>query len=88
MKKRPLLLGGILAFTLLAGCQTRDEAKKQPEQAKASGEYTRSTPTGSWISKRVKKSETKTSESDSAQAQEAMRQLQRQGNRTPKDSGN
>ena len=75
------------ALILAVGCQSREQSKEQ-SATKPSEEYTRATPTGSWISKRVKKSEITASESDSAQAQEAMRQLQRQGNRTVKETGN
>jgi len=80
-----------LALAFFVGCQSKDQAKEQPKEKPAATtnspeQYTRSTPTGSWISKKVKKSET--TESDSSQAQDAMRELQRRGNRTPKDSGN
>lgn len=87
MKKLPPFTALLVAFVLLSGCQSKtDQAQEKP--AKSANEYTSVTPTGSWISKRVKKTEVQTSEGESAQAQEAMRQIQRQGNRTVKDSGN
>lgn len=91
MRKLLTVSAAVAALSFMVGCQSKDQAKDQAKEKPAattnnSEQYTRSTPTGSWISKRVKKSEA--TQSDSSQAQEAMRELQRRGNRTPSDSGN
>jgi hypothetical protein len=76
---------GLFAASLLVGCTSTDKSATTPKPAPSNAEYTRETPTGSWITKKVKK--TPTSETETDQAKQALEELQRRGNRTPKESG-
>lgn len=92
MKKTTLLLAGMMALGFLAGCASTDaqptakkaDATKKPAKQE---EYVRYTPTGSWITKKVKKTDVEPTETESEEAARAMGELQRRGNRVPKESG-
>jgi hypothetical protein len=73
-------------FVLGLGACASDRAKAEARKAKAErGEYVEYYPTGSNVPIRVRKDQAKTSESETAQAQEAMRRAQQQGSRAVPD---
>jgi uncharacterized lipoprotein YajG len=86
MKRTLITLSGLIAAGLLAGCASKPEtAKDKPVAAKQQQqeEYVSQTSVGSWIPKKVKKSQAKTSDQESQEAQQAMADLQQRGNAQP-----
>ncbi len=71
----------------LAGCASKPEKTKadaaQTKPAQQQEEYVSETSVGSWIPKKVKKSQAKPSEQETREAQQAMSDLQRAGNAQP-----
>ncbi|MCM2275617.1 MAG: hypothetical protein NDI75_12585 [Candidatus Didemnitutus sp.] len=86
--KKYVLFGSALFVLALAGCNTTKTAETEKPAPAKKKEYTRVTPTGSWITKKVKKQDAQTSESDTDQAQRAMSDMQRRGTSMPRDTGN
>lgn len=86
--KKHFLLGSVLIVFALAGCNTTKTAEAEKPAPVKKKEYTRVTPTGSWITKKVKKEDAQTSESETDQAQRAMSDMQRRGTSMPRDTGN
>lgn len=87
--KKHFLLSTVLIVVALAGCNTTTKTAEAEKPAPVKKkEYTRVTPTGSWITKKVKKEDAQTSESDTDQAQRAMSDMQRRGTSMPRDTGN
>lgn len=88
MKRTLITLTGLIAASLFAGCAskptTTTEAKPKPAQQE---EYVSQTSLGSWVPKKVKKSEAKTSEQDSQDSQQAMSELQRRGSNSRPPGG-
>lgn len=76
--KSPRLLTALLLAAMLSGCASTQQATassqtpKQPEKE----EYVEYTPLGSWVTKKVKKSQVKTSEQLTQQNQDGLRNLQ------------
>jgi len=85
MNKLRLTCLGLFAASLLAGCASTEKTDLAKKPVVDNTDYRRETPTGSWITKKVKKTET--DESETAQAKDAMGELQRRGNQVPKDGG-
>ena len=87
MKRTLITVSGLIAAGLLAGCASKpDTAKDKPVAAKQQQqeeEYVSQTSVGSWIPKKVKKSQAKTSDQESQDAQQAMAELQQRGNAQP-----
>jgi uncharacterized lipoprotein YajG len=86
MKRTLITLSGLIAAGLLAGCASKPataaETKTPPKQQQQE-EYVSQTSVGSWIPKKVKKSQAKTSDQESQDAQQAMAELQQRGNAQP-----
>lgn len=90
MKKQLMIgLGLVMAAGGLAGCASKTTAtEKKPAAAQAAApakpeqkeEYVSQTSLGSWIPKKVKKSEAKTSDQDTADSQAAIKDLTERGN--------
>lgn len=84
MKRTLITLTGLIAAGLLAGCASKpDTTKEKPvaaKQQKQQEEYVSQTSLGSWIPKKVKKSEAQTSDQESAESQAAMKELTERGN--------
>jgi uncharacterized lipoprotein YajG len=84
MKRTLITLSGLIAAGLLAGCASKPETAKKDKPVAAKPqqqeEYVSQTSLGSWIPKKVKKSETKTSDQDSAADQAALKELTERGN--------
>lgn len=85
MKLSRLLCLGLAAGSgFLTACVSQEKtAAAQPAAAKE--EYVTYTPTGSWMSKKVKKSQVTPTDQESAEAKQAMEELQRRANQVPKD---
>lgn len=68
----------LLAAAALFGCASAPkEAKSKQPVDQAKDEYVDYTPIGSWVSKKVKKSKLKPTESQAERIQDVMRELQR-----------
>jgi uncharacterized lipoprotein YajG len=84
MKRTLITLTGLIAAGLLAGCASKPETEKKDKPVAAKQqqqeEYVSQTSLGSWIPKKVKKSEAKTSDQESADSQAAMKELTERGN--------
>lgn len=77
-----------LSIAFATGCSSTPETGSVKEPTKEQKErYTRVTPTGTWISKKVKKTEASASEQETAAAQQALSEIQRRGNRPVRDTG-
>lgn len=87
MKRTLLPFAGLIAAGLLAGCASKPattaETKTAPKPQPQPEEYVSQTPLGSWIPKKVKKSQAKTSDQESQDAQQAMADLQQRANAQP-----
>ena len=85
MTRHTLLVLGLIASSVLVGCTTQPKtAERKPEIKEAkketTEEYVTQTTTGSWIPRKVKKSEATASDKQSREAQQAMSDLQQRGN--------
>lgn len=80
---RPSLHASLIALTFLAGCAAPTKTADQPKDKKEA-EYVYYTPTGSNIPVRVRKSDLASSDAESGEAQEAIRNIQRRGQKQPK----
>jgi hypothetical protein len=78
---RLICLGLAVAASFLTACASKPTTTAE-KPAAPKEEYVSYTPTGSWISKKVKKSAVTTSEQETAEAQMALGELQRRGNQT------
>ena len=91
MNKLRITCLGLIAASLLAGCaSTEKSATAKTKQEATDGkkqEYVRQTPTGSWISRKVKKEDAQASEQQSEEAQRALAELQRRGNDVARGPG-
>lgn len=76
-----------MACLFLAGCSTKQQTATE-KTAQPKEEYVRRSTTGSWISQKVPKSQVQTSDQESKDAQQAMGELQRRGNQTPRETRN
>ena len=88
MKRTLITLSGLIAAGLLVGCAsqpatttpTKPVAAKQQQPQE---EYVSQTSVGSWIPKKMKKSQAKTSEEETRDAQQGMSELQQRANAQP-----
>ncbi|HTL66273.1 MAG TPA: hypothetical protein VL200_01295 [Lacunisphaera sp.] len=74
----------LLAVALLAGCATAGKQEPARPKDKKEAEYVYYYPTGSNIPVRVRKEDLASSNPESGEAQEAIRNLQRRGQKQPK----
>lgn len=83
MKQHKLTGLALLAASVLMGCASKPEtanAETAKQPVKQEEEYVRQSSVGSWIPKKVKKSEATTSQADTNAAQDALGNLQQRGN--------
>lgn len=77
----------LLTAAALSSCATANKTAATTQQpASDRDEYVNQTTTGSWITKKVRKSQAQPTAQETEQAQRALDQVQRQGSRQP--SGN
>src|SRR5690348_3307526 len=94
MKQHKLIGLALLAASGLMGCASKpetaktEEAKQEAKQpAKQEEEYVRQSSVGSWIPKKVKKSEAATSQADTNASQQALGNMQQRGNTAARGPG-
>jgi hypothetical protein len=94
MKQHKLIGLGLLAASVLMGCASKPETAKteEPKQeakqaAKPEEEYVRQSSVGSWIPKKVKKSEAVTSEAETNAAKKSLDNMQQRGATAARGSG-
>lgn len=73
----------LIALSVFAGCAASPKTSAKPADAKES-EYIYYTPTGSNIPVRIRKDQLQASDAETSGDQEAIRNLQRKGQRQPK----
>jgi len=82
---RLLGLGLVASAFFLTACTSKPATAAADKPAEAKDEYVRYTPTGTWMSKKVKKDQVKPTDQETADAQQAMQEAQRRANQVPKD---
>jgi len=90
MTRYKLIGLALITASVLTGCasktQTAKEETKQPAP-QPQEEYVRQSSVGSWIPKKVKKSEATTAEADTNAAQQSLGNLQQRGSTAARGPG-
>lgn len=85
MNQTRTFVTGLIAAGLPAGCASTEKTGAADKPKTDNAEYVRETPTGSWISRKVRK--TPTDESATADSQRTLEDLRRHAAKSPSDNG-